>query len=199
MPAATATKSSARARSPKKLVGPPRPTLLQRLDQEIASSSEGGFSLGRWLAGLNGDELQQIEDAARRYRGDIFSFVCADPLKVAAMALSIQAAEGISCFDDGNCPTQALFNQNIVLETLVQAERLSRQGLLVIGGELSMREDAQAVFVLTAEGRAQGVALPDLAAAHDWHSSRDMAWNPFEETLSKPKAVCATCGQAVPV
>lgn len=198
MPAATAIKSPARARSSRKLAGPPRPTLLQRLDQEIASSGEGRFSLGRWLADLNGDELQQVEDAARRHRGDVFSFVCADPLKVAAMALSIQAAEGISCFDDGNCPTQALFNQSIVLETLVQAERLSRQGLLVIGGELSMREDAQPVFALTAEGKAQGVALPDLAAAHAWQKSREIDWNPFEEAQSKPKAVCATCGQAVP-
>lgn len=198
MPAATATKSPARARSPKKLIGPPCPTLLQRLDQEIAASGEGGFSLGRWLAGLSGNELQQIEDAARRYRGDIFSFVCADPLKVAAMALSIQAAEGISCFDDGNCPTQALFSQNIVLETLVQAERLSRQGLLVIDGELSMREDAQAAFVLTAEGKAQGVALPDLAAAHAWRKPSDTAWNLFEDVQAPSKPVCATCGQAVP-
>lgn len=194
MPATTATKSPARARSPKKLVGPPRPSLLQRLDQEIAASGEGGFSLGRWLASLNDDELRQIEDAARRYRGDIFSFVCADPLKVAAMALSIQAAEGISCFDNGNCPTQALFTQNIVLETLAQAERLSRQGVLVIEGELSMREDAQAVFVLTDGGRAQGVALPDLAVAHAWRKPSDTAWNLFEDA----QAVCATCGQAVP-
>jgi hypothetical protein len=195
MPATTASKSLARARSPKKLVGPPRPSLLQRLDQEIAASGEGGFSLGRWLAGLDDDELQKIEEAARRYRGDIFSFVCADPLKVAAMALSIQAAEGVSCFDDGNCPTEALFNQSIVLETLVQAERLSRQGLLVIDGELSMREDAQPVLVLTADGRAQGVALPDLAVAHAWRKPSDTAWNLFED--AQAKAVCTACGQTV--
>lgn len=194
----TATKPHSRSRSSQKSTRRRRSTLLQRLDQEIAASSAGRFSLGRWLAGLTAAELQQIEDAARRHRGDIFCFLFADPLKVASIASRIQDAEGVTRIDGDNFPTQALFAQNSVLETLVQAERLARHGLLVIDGELSMRDDAQAGFALTAKGRAQGVTLPDLAAAHAWRTPAQVAWASFEEARAKPKAVCAACGQTVP-
>lgn len=197
MPAITA-KSPARSRPSRKSNARCRPPLLQRLEQEIAASGDGRFSLGCWLAGLADDELQQIEVAARHHRGEIFSFLFADPQKVAAIASRIQDAEGVTHIDDDKLPTPALLAQNIVLETLVQAERLSRQGLLVIEGELSMREDSQAVFSLTTEGQAQGVALPDLAAAHAWRTPAQLAWGAFEEARAKPKAVCAACGQTVP-
>jgi hypothetical protein len=154
-------------------------------------------SLRRWLAGLTDDELQQIEDAAHRHRGDVFSFVFADPVKVAAIASLIQDAEGVVRVDDEKFPTQALLAQNSVLEALIQAERLRRQGLLVIEGELSMREDTQAVFTLTAEGRAHGTALPDLAAAHAWRKPSQLARDAFDEAPAKPKAVCAACGQVM--
>lgn len=195
---ATATKPLSRSRSSEKSSGRRRSTLLQRLDQEIAASSPSRFLLGRWLAGLTAAELRQIEDAARRHRGEIFSFLFADPLKVASIASRIQDAEGVACVDGDNFPTQALFAQSIVLETLVQAERLRRNGLLTIEGELSMREDVQALFALTAEGKVQGVALPDLAAAHAWRTPAQVAWDSFEEARAQPKAVCAPCGQTVP-
>lgn len=178
-------------------VGPPRPTLLQHLEREIAAQG-AGFSLGLWLAGLCDEELQQIETAAHRHRGNIFSFI-SDPLKVALIASRIQDAEGIVRVGDDNMPTQALFAQSIVLETLVQAERMARQGLLAIQGELSMRQDAQPTIVATQEGRALGVTVPDLAAAHAWRWPSLLHQIKAVDTAeADSRPVCPACGQPVP-
>ena len=200
-PAATALKKPAerRSRPSKRFIGPPRPTLLQRVEQQIAADGGGRFSLGRWLAGLTDDELQQIEHAAHRHRGNILSCIYADPiLKVSSIASRIQDAEGVARTDADHSPTRAWSVQNVVLETLVRAERMVRQGLLVIQGEPSMREDTQPAFVLTPAGETQGAALPDLAAAHAWRAPYEIVWDTLIERASKPRTTCPTCGQSVP-
>lgn len=193
-----AKQASAHPRRPtKQFIGPPRPTLLQQLERQIAAQP-GRFSAGAWLAGLTDDELQQVEAAAHRHRGNILSFLFEDPLKVSLIASCIQDAEGVARVNHDNFPPQAQWTQNLVLKTLVQAVRMARQGLLVIQGEPSMREDAQPTFVLTAAGLARGATLPDLAAAHAWRTPTQVAWDSLAEEFAKPRAACPTCGRSVP-
>jgi hypothetical protein len=189
---------AAKPRAQRPCKPPPSPKLYERMKEHAARTQANGqvFMLGEWLATLTAVELCDIEAAAIEFRDKPFAGIASgdDPLKVSILAgVAANTEEPPS----GEPDIQALFAQTIVLETLVRAELMQRDGLITIQGPLTTRKTAMPAFHLTDKGRAQACELPDLAAAHAYRPT-----NPYEERLdllhtpSSGDHVCPTCGRA---
>jgi hypothetical protein len=178
---------------------PPAPKLYERMKGHAAMTQASGqpFMLGEWLSTLPIAELRDIEAAAIKFRDKPFSGIAsdADPLKVSILA---GAAANTEEPPSGELDIQALFAQIIVLETLVRAELMQRDGLITIQGPLTTRKTAMPAFHLTDKGMAQACELPDLAAAHAYRRKSLYDERP-KDLLHAPSSrdhVCPTCGRA---